>query len=256
MFYTEQEVRYSALRIRGSMMRMKNRESRIPARSIPQEQMTKATESSPTPGYLARPASGHGPGVLVLHAWWGLNATFKGVCDRLAAEGFVAYAPDLYRGRVATTIEDAERLSGQLNADAEAALQTVQTAVDTLLASGSGRERGVAVIGFSLGAYYAIQLSGLRPEHIRNVVMFYGAGEGDYARSQAAYLGHFAENDPYESAEWIDKMAADMRAAGRSVTIHTYAGAGHWFFEPDRPDAYHAASADLAWTRTLAFLRA
>ena len=98
-------------------------------------------------------------------------------------------------------------------------------------------------------------LSIKRPEDIRAVTVFYGAGEGDYTHTQAAYLGHFAETDPWEPAPGIEKMQKDLLAAGRPVTFHTYSGTGHWFFEENHPDAYRAGAAALAWGRTLVFLK-
>ena len=112
----------------------------------------------------------------------------------------------------------------------------------------------LAVIGFSLGAYYALDLAAADPEHIRSVVIFYGTGGGDYSNSRAAYLGHFAEKDEFEPQSNVDNLEESLRRAGRPVTFHRYSGTGHWFFEPDRPQAYNQAAASLAWDRTLAFL--
>jgi carboxymethylenebutenolidase len=114
----------------------------------------------------------------------------------------------------------------------------------------------LAVIGFSLGAYYAVDLSLADPEHVRRVVVFYGTGPGEYNRSRADYLGHFAEVDVYEPRSYADEMVAGLRQAGRPVTFHYYPGTGHWFFEPDRLPNFNPAAASLAWDRTLAFLRA
>ena len=114
---------------------------------------------------------------------------------------------------------------------------------------------GLAVIGFSLGAYFALDLSATDPEHIRSVTVFYGTGPADYSRSRADYLGHFAETDEFEPQSEVDKLEAALRRAGRPATFHRYAGTGHWFFEPDRPNAFNRAAASLAWDRTLAFLR-
>ncbi len=203
--------------------------------------------------YVAVPASGRGPGVLVLHAWWGLNDFFKELCDRLAGEGFVALAPDLNNGQIATTIDEAEALMKTRNrplmqAMAEGGLARLQAhpAVD-------GTQ--VGVIGFSLGASWAIALSGEFPEAFAAVVDFYGTGETDFARARAAYLCHFADPDEWEPLEDVRAMEAAMQAAGREVTLHLYPGAGHWFFEGDRPDAYRPAEAEQAWTRTVEFLR-
>jgi carboxymethylenebutenolidase len=203
-------------------------------------------------GYLAVPDSGEGPGVLVLHAWWGLNEDIKNACDRLAALGFVAYAPDLYHGELATTIEDAERLSSDL--DAARVQADISEAVDKLWSYAGTREQGLRVVAFSLGVYFALTLSIDDPERVSAVVLFYGSGEGDLSQARASYLGHFAEDDPYEPAEWVDSLENALRSAGRPVTFYRYAGVGHWFFEPGRAEAYNEAAANLAWERTVAFL--
>jgi carboxymethylenebutenolidase len=111
------------------------------------------------------------------------------------------------------------------------------------------------VIGFSLGAYYALDLAAAEPEQIRSVAVFYGTGSVDHSSSRAAYLGHFAENDEFEPQSNVDALEESLKRAGRPVTFHRYSGTGHWFFEPDRPQAYDHAAASLAWDRTLAFLR-
>jgi carboxymethylenebutenolidase len=204
-------------------------------------------------GYLALPTTGSGSPVLVLHAWWGLNDTIKTFCTRLAAEGFVVFAPDLYHGQVADTIADAEALGGALDANQLQAQRELVEATH-FLQEQAGRS-GLAVIGFSLGAYYALVLSAAEPELIRSVVLFYGTGPADFSQSQATYLGHFAEADPYEPQDNIDWLEKSLRDAGRPVTFYRYPGTGHWFFEPDRTDAYHPDAANLAWERTLAFLQ-
>ena len=115
-------------------------------------------------------------------------------------------------------------------------------------------EGGLAVIGFSLGANYALDLAAEDPEHIRSVVLFYGTGGGDFSASRASYLGHFAENDEFEPPAGVDELEQTLRNYGRQVTFYHYGGTRHWFFEPDRPE-YNQAAAALAWDRTLGFLR-
>ena len=203
-------------------------------------------------GFLAVPEGGTGPGVLVLHAWWGLNDTMKTLCTRLAEAGFTAFAPDLYHGRIATTIPDAEKLCRALDADQARADVAAAAA---FLAERADRGQGLAVMGFSLGAWFAMELSVKDPERIRSVVIFYGSRPGDYTGSRAAYLLHLAETDSYEPQEDIAGTEAALRSAGRPHTIHVYPDTLHWFFEPDRNDAYDAAAAALAWERTLAFLK-
>lgn len=212
------------------------------------------THSQPE-GFLAVPPGGTGPGVLVLHAWWGLNDTIKAFCTRLAESGFVAFAPDLYHGKIADNIADAEALGAALDATHLQARAEIADAVAFLDERARQADRGLAVIGFSLGVYYALGLSAADPEHIRSVVIFYGTGGGDFSSSRATYLGHFAENDEFEPPANVDELEQSLRDAGRPVTFHRYSGTGHWFFEPDRPQAYNQAAASLAWDRTLAFLQ-
>src|SRR3990172_1120716 len=211
--------------------------------------------SHPQPqGFLAVPPTGNGHGVLVLHAWWGLNDTIKAFCTRLAESGFVAFAPDLYHGKVAEDIPDAETLGKALDANFLQAKAEIAEATMFLNRRVGQADRSLAVIAFSLGVYYALDLAAADPEHIRSVVIFYGTGDGDYSGSKAAYLGHFAENDEFEPQSNVDNLEESLRRAGRPVTFYCYNGTGHWFFEPDR-SAYHQAAASLAWERTLAFLR-
>ena len=206
-------------------------------------------------GYLAIPPAGQGDAVLVLHAWWGLNDTVKAFCTRLAQSGFVAFAPDLYHGKVADTIPGAEALGRALDANHLQAKADIADATTFLSERAAQAGRGLTVIGFSLGAYYALDLAAADPEHIHSVVLFYGTGGGDYSKSRATYLGHFAENDEFEPQSGVDELEESLRRAGRQVTFYRYSGTGHWFFEPDRVQAYNQAAASLAWDRTLAFLR-
>ncbi len=198
--------------------------------------------------YLASSQNG-GPGVLVLHAWWGLKPFFKEVCDHLAAQGFTALAPDLYQGRIATTIEEAEGLMEQR--DSELMGDIVKAAKDHLVSLRAGKPIGV--LGFSMGASWSLGVAANEPD-VSAAVLFYGAGEADFNNVKAKILGHYAEVDEWEPMEWVKKMEADMKAAGLDVTLHIYPKAGHWFLENDRPE-YDSASALLAWSRTFEFLR-
>jgi carboxymethylenebutenolidase len=179
----------------------------------------------------------------------------KAFCTRLAEAGFVAFAPDLYHGKVADNIADAETLGHALDTNHLQAKAEIAQATLFLNEQVGQAERGLAVIGFSLGAYYALNLAAADPEHIRSVVLFYGSGGGDYSSSSAAYLGHFAEQDEFEPQANVDNLEESLRRAGRPVTFYQYPGTGHWFFEPDRAAAYNQAAASLAWERTLAFLK-
>ena len=209
-------------------------------------------------GYLAIPERGSGPGVVVLHAWWGLTEPFRQVCDRLAQAGFVALAPDLYQGKTATTIEEAEMLASALNREGERVDGDIAGAVEFLRQHEATQQAGgrgkLAFIGFSLGGAYALDTSVNRAEEVAAVVIFYATYTGlDFSKAKAAYLGHFAENDPFEPPESVAELEQELRAAGRQATFYTYPGTKHWFFEENRPE-YDAEAARLAWERTVAFL--
>ena len=207
----------------------------------------------PCQGYLARPASGAGPGVLLLHAWWGLNDFFRGFADRLAAEGFVVLAPDLYGGQIARTVAEAEALSGAAqpvpHRDQVLAARSYLLGLDGLTSPRYG------AVGCSMGAFNSLWLSAEHPEHLAAVVAFYDANDGPFDRSEAAYQFHLAASDPYVDADFRVLMETQLREAGRPAEYFDYPGTGHWFIEADRPDAYIPAAADLAWGRTVAFLR-
>lgn len=212
--------------------------------------------SLPQPdGYLATPPSGDGRGVLVLHAWWGLNDAMKDVCNRLAAAGFVAFAPDLYHGKLADSVADAEALAEPVFQKMEQTRADVAQAAAFLKEHGAQNGDNLAVVGFSLGAFFALDLSVTAPEHVHSVVAYYGTRPGDYSNSRAAYLGHFAAADDFEPPSEVDALEEALKQAGRPVTFYRYPDTGHWFCEPDRIEAYNQEAAELAWARTLAFLK-
>jgi carboxymethylenebutenolidase len=202
--------------------------------------------------WRALPASVEGSGVLLVHAWWGLNATIRAYADRLADAGFVVVAPDLYGGIVVDSVAAAEVEVGR--EPAAKRLPIVIAGLDRLRSMPGVRRPGLGVIGFSMGAYFAIEAAAA-DSAIAAVILNYGTGEIAEGRSgRAAFQGHFAADDPYELAEYIDALEASLRAAGRDTEFHRYPGTHHWFLEPDRPE-YDPAAAAMAWDRTLAFLR-
>jgi carboxymethylenebutenolidase len=199
--------------------------------------------------------------VVVLHTWWGLTEPFRLACDRLAEAGFVALAPDLYRGKIATTVEEAGALGDALDqqveqwrGDIRGALQYLREHGATSPADGRG---AFSVVAFSLGGSYALDMSIQIPDEIATVVLFYSSYPGlDYHSAKATYLCHFAEDDPWIPSEAAAELEQALKAAGRPATVYTYPGVKHSFFESDRPEAYDAAAAALAWERTVAFLNA
>jgi carboxymethylenebutenolidase len=202
--------------------------------------------------YLALPDSGEGPGILVLHAWWGLSPVFKALCDRLADAGFVALAPDLLGGRVATTVEDAEAQLAAADADELAHL--TRSSLWTLRELPATVDGPVGVLGFSMGASMGLWLSARVPEGVAATAVFYGTQDIDFVESKSAYLGHYADVDPWVDEDGLALLEAELHLLGLDSDFHRYHGTGHWFFERDRPE-FDPAAADLAWDRTLAFFR-
>jgi len=206
----------------------------------------------PVNAYLSIPASGKGPGVLVLHAWWGLKPFFKQLCDRLAEQGFVALAPDMYHGPVAATIEEAQAIFD--DADGQIMRDTVMETIDFLLSHPARGGEKVGAVGFSMGAGFALFAATQVPEQFGAVVAFYGAGEADFSKMRAKYMGHFSDVDEWEPIKWVNQMVDAMKTAGVDTNIHLYPGVAHWFVEDDRPE-YNSAAAKLAWERTFDFLK-
>jgi carboxymethylenebutenolidase len=190
------------------------------------------------------------PGVVLLHAWWGLNADVVAFADRLAAAGFAVVAPDMFDGQVAETIEHAERLAGSSD---ETAIQAIVPAAVDLLVERLGPGAPLAAVGFSFGAAWAIWAPTERDALVATVV-YYGTWTGSIlGKAATPVLGHFAETDPYETDEGVAEFEEGLRSAGRDVDIYRYPETGHWFAEPSR-DAYRPEAADLAFERTVAFL--
>ncbi|MEX2144448.1 MAG: alpha/beta fold hydrolase [Anaerolineales bacterium] len=198
-------------------------------------------------GYLALPESGSGPGLLFLHAWWGLNDFFKSQCDRFAAAGFVVFAPDLHFGKIANTAAEAEQILAER--DIEATQATSEAAVPYLQKLPAKTGDTLCAIGFSMGAMYALELNATFPDAFSKIVLVYGGAGADLASGKARFQAHFAETDHLEPIEEVRKMKAP------DLELHIYPGTGHWFFESDRPEAYNAEAAQLAWSRALAFLK-
>jgi carboxymethylenebutenolidase len=211
------------------------------------DQLTVGGETART---YTRIPDGAQVGVVVLHAWWGLNADVITYSDRLADRGFAVLAPDMFRGQVATTADHAERLSQE--GDAGIAGDVARAAIDRLAADLP--DAPIAVLGWSFGAAYAIWAPSLRPR-VKATVAYYGAWVDDFiSEADAPLLGHFAQTDPFTSDDDVRALEDAYRAAGRDIVTHRYPGTDHWFAEPSRPE-YRAEAADLAFERTVAFLR-
>ena len=209
------------------------------------------TEGGPGQGYLASPEKPRG-GVLILHAWWGLNDFFKGVANKLASQGFLALAADLHDSAVAGSVAEAKELLSKM--DDARVKQIVLGAADYLGSDPSMKGRKIGVVGFSMGAGWSLLLSTLKPESVGAVVVFYGTYPMDFSKSEASYLGHYAPDDEWEPLADVRATEEKIRGAGRDVEFHFYPGTKHWFVEENRPVEYNREASNLAWKRTLEFL--
>jgi len=201
--------------------------------------------------YLAEPEDG-GPGILLLHAWWGLKPFFKQTCDRLAEQGFVVLAPDLRQGRIAQTVEEATEM--MKNSDSQLTGEIVVAARDYLLGLPEREGEKIGVLGFSMGAAWALSVAASLSGQVGATVLYYGSGEEDLSRVRSKILGHYSDVDEWEPYDQIQQLEQKMKAAGLDVTFHTYSGKPHWFVEEDRPE-YDPDAAQIAWQRTLEFMK-
>ena len=206
-----------------------------------------------TESYLAIPAAGKGPGVLVIQEWWGLVGHIKSVCDRFAAAGFSALAPDMFHGKTASEPDGAGKLFMALNiAQAE---KDLRGAASYLLQHSSTAKLGA--VGFCMGGQLALFAATLNPS-VGACVDFYGIHPNvkpDYSRLSGPVLGLFAEKDEFVNPTAARALDVAIKGAGKQSEIHIYPGVAHAFFNDERADAYNKAAADDAWRRTLAFFR-
>ena len=207
-------------------------------------------------GYLAVPSTGEGPGVIVIQEWWGLVDHIRDVCDRLAREGFVALAPDLYRGEATGDPSAAERL--MMDLDIPRALEDLGACVQTLLGHDAVVGPRLGCMGFCMGGQLALS-AGCAEERIGAVVDCYGVHpnvELDLAALGAPVLGVFAEDDAFVPPAAVAKLGESLAAAGVRAELKTYLGVDHAFLNDSRPDVYDASRAREAWSDILSFLRA
>ncbi|MDD7969440.1 dienelactone hydrolase family protein [Actinomycetospora lemnae] len=208
-------------------------------------------------GYLALPESGAGPGVIVIQEWWGLTSHIADVTNRLAAEGFVALAPDLYGGATTHDADEAGRLMQQLPVDQAAT--DLAGAVDFLLDHEAVVGRKVGAVGFCMGGGFVLVLAAQQGDKIGAAVPFYGVLGEDYpsfANLSAPLLGHFGEQDEMAGPEAVKQLADRIETeAGRRPDFRLYP-AGHAFFnDEDHLGTYDPDQARIAWNETVDFLR-
>lgn len=208
-------------------------------------------------GYLARPEGDDSIPLVVIQEWWGLVPHITDVCDRFAAEGFVALAPDLYRGEQTTEPDEAGKLMMALNL--EQAAKDLSGAVDHV-AEIAGSDR-VGVTGFCMGGGLALVLATQRPDRVKACVPWYGVipwpdAQPDWSRLDAAVQGHFAEKDAFFGPDAVRELQGRLEALGKEAELIIHPGVDHAFFNDTRPDVYDPQTAERAWSKAVAFLRA
>jgi carboxymethylenebutenolidase len=199
--------------------------------------------------FVGPPGGERGPGVLLLHSWWGLTEWFKDLATRLADEGYSVLAPDLLEGRRPENEDEASRALAERSPDDLSGLVLSSARVLQNAALGEGP---IAVVGFSMGASLALWLSARLPDTVGSVVAFYGAQSIDFDDADADYQGHFAQDDHLVSEEDRVLTESFLRLGSKSTDFHVYPGTRHWFFEPG--EHHEPAAAEQAWQRTLEFL--
>ena len=212
-------------------------------------------------GYLAEPDGGAAGtvGILVLQEWWGLVDQIMRTCDRFAAAGFTALAPDLYKGRAVPLTEPDEAAKEMMALEMGETALNLSGAVDELLRR-TGKTT-IGAVGFCMGGGLALVLACQRPDAVAAVVPAYGVipwpdARPDYSNMRAAVLGHVAELDGAFSPEAARALESELVGLGRDASFLVYPGVDHAFFNEDRPEVYDSAAAELLWDRTVAFLRA
>ena len=206
-------------------------------------------------GYLSVPASGKGPGVVVIQEWWGLVEHVKDVCDRFAAEGFVALAPDLYHGKSTTSPDEAGKLMMALRIDE--AEKDLRGAANYLLNHTATTGSKVGTVGFCMGGALSLYAA-TKNERVGACVVFYGGHPNvkpDLASLQASVLGLYAERDGFVTPESVRVLEQRLKELGKSAEIHIYPDVDHGFFNDQRPAVYNEAAAKDAWGRVITFFR-
>ena len=203
-------------------------------------------------GYLSAPASGQGPGLIVIQEWWGLAPHIKDVCDRFAAEGYVALAPDLYHGESTKSPDEAGKLMMALRIDE--AEKDLRGAISYLLNHEASTGDKVGTIGFCMGGALSLYAASKNPQ-VAACVVFYGIHPNvkpDLANLQAPVLGIYAELDGYVTPSVVHELEAKLKEHGKSSEMHIYPGVDHGFFNDTR-EVYNEAAAKDAWSRVLKF---
>lgn len=207
-------------------------------------------------GYLTKPASGKGPGVIVLQEWWGLVGHIKDVADRFAQAGFVALAPDLFQGKKAELDEPDEAGKLLMALDIERTSEVLARAAQWLVENDAVTSEQVGVVGFCMGGQLSMFAACLT-DHIGAAVNFYGIHPNvkpNFKELNAPILGIFGKRDHTTPPEVVQKLDQELTKLNKPHEFHEY-DADHAFFNNDRPEVYNKAAAEDAWKKTLDFFK-
>jgi carboxymethylenebutenolidase len=208
-------------------------------------------------GYFAAPADMFEPlpAVIMIHEWWGLNDNIRAMADRLAGEGYIVFAVDLFNGKVAKSAGEARVLMAQAIEDPEAGNQNIRAAFQ-FVSETAGAPR-IGVIGWCFGGGWSLSTARLFPEELDASVIYYGQVTDDEEALQpigAPILGLFAAEDTGIKVESVKAFEAALQRLRKNYEVHIYPGVGHAFANPTGT-SYNAAAAEDAWRRTLEFLK-
>jgi len=222
---------------------------------MPGETVEFKSNSAAARGYLSVPEGGAGPGVVVIQEWWGLVPHIESVADRLASEGFVALAPDLYHGEKATSPDEAGKLMMAL--DIARAERDLRGAIDFLLAHPAVNSTKVGTVGFCMGGVLSLYAASVN-EQVGACVVFYGIHpkvNPPLERLRAPVLGFYAEKDQFVPPSAARELEAKLKSLGKRAEFHIYPGTDHAFFNDTRPEVYDAEAAADTWRRMISFFR-
>jgi carboxymethylenebutenolidase len=195
------------------------------------------------------------PAVILLHEWWGLNDDIRALADRVAAEGYIVLAVDLFSGQTATSLPAARKLMLSVVEDPANAELNIQGAY-TFLNEVAGAPK-IAAVGWGFGGAWALNSALLYPDELDAAVVYYGQVTGDETLLQplnVPVLGIFAENDRGIRTDSVRAFESALTALEKDFEIEIYPGVGHAFANPSGKN-YDATTTALAWENTLSFLR-
>lgn len=228
-----------------------------PSQPVTGQQVDYATlDGTKVSGYMAKPTKAEGklPGLIVIQEWWGLNDNIRKMTDRLAGEGYVALAVDLYEGEVAEKPEKARELMQKAMGNKERLGKNLQQAYD-FVADESGAEP-VGVIGWCFGGGWSLQTALMMPDKIDATVIYYGQLVTDEEKLKAInspIIGFFGSEDSAIPPKQVETFEETLKGLDKTVETHVYQGANHAFANPSG-ERYDAEAATDAWKKTVTFL--